>query len=279
MDILQHVPEGVSWLCFPFPRGNKPFLLHGTLVVLAVHAFLVHLSVPVPQIPPQNKSQDGNGQHCQGTRTHAARIIGRVSIRIQSRANQRATLAYELQDGKAAALPRLAGLVVYAPRYNERDDVEEAHGGGVHGQVPQERGQTERPGQGQRTVAHGRGQGVQDDGDGARAEAVRRVGRQQDDDKGDEVGRRRERLRGQRVVAHVGHDLGQEDGQGGVGHVGEEEHGRREPGDGVCEDEQQVAGLEARGGLVRLVRVRVVVVVAAEAEAGDLFLALREVRR
>lgn len=56
---------------------------------------------------------------------------------------------------------------------------------------------------------------------------VRDVGCRQDDEEGDKVGGRREGLRRQGVVAHCAEDGGQEDGQGGVGHVGEEEDGGR----------------------------------------------------
>lgn len=72
-------------------------------------------------------------------------------------------------------------------------------------------------------------------------------------------------------MAHGGEDGRQEDGEGGVRHVGEEEDGRREPGHRVAEDGEDVPGVEAGGG------VALMGFLLTETEAGDFLLALGQV--
>lgn len=86
---------------------------------------------------------------------------------------------------------------------------------------------------------------MEDDWGGSRGESIGHVGGKEDDEEGEEVRRRAESLGGEIVVAHFGEDFGEEDGEGGVGHVGEEEHSRRDPSDGVAEDGENLFGLEA----------------------------------
>lgn len=89
------------------------------------------------------------------------------------------------------------------------------------------------------------GECVKDNGDCACAEAVGHVCCEENDEECDEIGRCAEGLRGERGVAHFSHDFGQEDGEGGVGHVCEEEHGCCDPGYGVAEDGEGFADLQA----------------------------------
>lgn len=73
-------------------------------------------------------------------------------------------------------------------------------------------------------VAGGGEQSVEDDEVGAVAETVGEVGREDYDEEGEEVGGCGERLRDEDCVAHFVDHSGEEDGHGGEGHVGEEEH-------------------------------------------------------
>ena len=109
---------------------------------------------------------------------------------------------------------------------------------------------------------------MEDNGDGAYAASVGHVRCEEEDDEGKEVRGRAERLGGERVVAHFGQDFGEEDGEGGEGHVGEEEHGGRDPRDGVAEHGNYFVGLEVGGGLL-----------VAETELGDFLLTLSQVGR
>ena len=118
---------------------------------------------------------------------HAPRIIGTITVRVQSRADQRATLSDELEQGKATALSRLTCLVVDVPRNSESDDVEESNGSGVDCDIAHKVGEMEGLGQGENGVTQGGSDGVEDDGDGAGAQAVRHVRCEEDDDEGDEV--------------------------------------------------------------------------------------------
>lgn len=62
------------------------------------------------------------------------------------------------------------------------------------------------------------------------------VGSVEEDDERKEEGGCAESLCGDSVVAHFGHDFREEDGEGGVGHVGEKEHDCCNPSFGVYED-------------------------------------------
>lgn len=90
---------------------------------------------------------------------------------------------------------------------------------------------------------------MEDDGGGAGGEAVGHVSCEEDDEEGEEVRGCAESLGGKAVVAHLGEDFREEDGEGGVGHVGEEEHGGGDPCNRVAEDGEDLTGLE-RGFLV-----------------------------
>lgn len=205
------------------------------------------------------------------------RVVWPVLDRIQACADQGPALADELQQSKAASLPALVGLVVDAPGDDEGDDVEEPRGGRVDGHVAEHGGELHGLGDGEDGVPGGRSSSVENDGDGPSAEAVGEVGGDEDEEKGDEERGRAEGLGGEVVEAHLGEDLGEEDGEGGVGHVGEEEHGGGDPGDGVAEDGEEGLALNA-GRVFLLVGLGGGRLLAAEAQPGDFTLALGEVR-
>lgn len=62
-------------------------------------------------------------------------------------------MADDLHEGEAAALTALAGLVVDVPGDDEGDDVEEADGGGVDGEVADEGGDVKGMREGEDGVA------------------------------------------------------------------------------------------------------------------------------
>lgn len=116
---------------------------------------------------------------------------------------------------------------------------------------------------------------MEDEGNRACTTSVRHVGGEENDYKGDQVRRCAEGLRGEGIVTHLVKDLGEEDREGRVGHVSKKEHGRRDPGDGITKDVQQVTTLEARG---RLTAVAAAGLLIAETQPRNLFLALGQIR-
>ena len=73
-------------------------------------------------------------------------------------------------------------------------------------------------------------------------------------------------------MAHFRHDLGEEDGEGRVGEVGEEEDGCGDPGDGIAEDGEEVTAFDSGSWLLRRRGF-----FGPESQAGDFLLARGEV--
>lgn len=65
----------------------------------------------------------------------AQSVVRLVTVRIQPRADEGPALADKLHHSKRGTAPCLVGLAVDPPRDDERDDVEEANGGRVDGEV------------------------------------------------------------------------------------------------------------------------------------------------
>lgn len=105
------------------------------------------------QVETQNDSQESHGKHGRCAGPHAARVIRRLTVGIEARADEGPALADELHECEATALTALAGLVVDVPGDDEGDDVEEADGGGVDGEVADKGGEVKRVREGEDGVA------------------------------------------------------------------------------------------------------------------------------
>lgn len=245
--LFRHLSQHVSkFVCVPplLSRNNQAILFDGSAVSLPLLFGFVHFAVLSLQVETQDHGQGGHGKHGRCAGPHAAGVVRRFAVGIETRADKGPALADELHEGEATALTALVGLVVDVPGDDEGDDVEEADGGGVDCEVADERGDVKSVGEGKDGVAQGRGEGVEDDGGSSGGESIGHVSGKEDDEEGEEVRRRAEGLGGKPVVAHLGEDFGEEDGEGGVGHVCEEEHGGGDPCNGVAENGEDLTGFE-----------------------------------
>lgn len=135
---LQHVSKLIC-ISSLLPGHNQALFFDGRAVRLSLLFSFVHFAVLTLQVEAEQYGQHGHTEHGHCASSHSARIIRRIAIRIESRANKWSALANDLHKGEAAALTALAGLVIDVPGDDEGDDVEEADGGGVDCQVADKR--------------------------------------------------------------------------------------------------------------------------------------------
>lgn len=93
-------------------------------------------------------------------------------------------------------------MIIQCPGYEDCDDAEKAHAGGIDGEIA-DGGGDEVGRESEEGVAEGREESVEDEEGRARAEFVGEVGGEEDGEKGEEIGGCGEGLGGGGRMSHV----------------------------------------------------------------------------